>query len=265
MTTINIYQLWQLLMSEVNVQQNGQIRPASDFEGWLNKLSNDYFRQRVASGDLAQIYTDDLSPFKSTVNVAVQPLSGKPYDFIPFPENYEFFGNMKILRAKGEDGTCVCGYDEEYPLFQGPSGGKCEQVIDSDYAEMRQRYVGMNLTEVTIDKIDTQRWGSALSHPTKGPTYDSPKATQQSNGFYIAPKGLTSVILDCFKTPRKAVFAYTISADDIVIYDAANSVQLEWSNTLQAQFIADLKKIYAAHVGDTSLYQMAAADSKETI
>jgi hypothetical protein len=96
-----------------------------------------------------------------------------------------------------------------------------------------------------------------MEHPTKGPTYNSPKATQSGSGFFIAPKGLTTVVLDYYRTPRQAIFGYTLGAGDIVIYDPSTSQQLEWSNNMQNLFMDELKKIYAIHVNDQSIYQMS--------
>lgn len=261
MTTLDIYALWQAVMSEVNVQQNGQIRPVTDFTAWLNKTNDKMFRDRVASDELAQLYADDLVPFKKRVNVSVIAQSGMPYDLVPYPDDYEFFANMFILRQK--DGT-TCACDKTLPLYESKDG-KCQQVVDPDYAAMEARYLGMNLTEVTVTKVDTGRWGSCLEHDTEGPTYDKPKTTQNSTGLFIAPKGLTTVVLDYYRTPRPAIFGYTISSQDIVIYDPLTSVQLEWSNTLQGQFIDEMKKIYSIRVNDTSTYQMTKDSSSNSV
>lgn len=253
MTTINIYDLWQLLLSEVNIQQNGQVRPEVDFTPWVNKVSDKLFRDRIATDETAQLYSDDLAPFKTRVNINVRALPGQPYDLVQYPADYEGFANMLVLRHK-QTNECFC--DTNAPLFESRDG-KCQQVVDPDYAEMEKRMLGANLVQSTVNKVDLQYWGSAMEHPTKGPTFNNPKTTQSGTGFFIAPKGLTTVVLDYYRTPRKAIFGYTIGAGDIVVYDPGTSQQLEWSNTLQNVFMDELKKIYAQHVNDQSIYQMA--------
>lgn len=262
MTTINIYDLWQALMSEVNVQQNGQIRPVADFIPWLNKISDKLFRDRVATDELSQLYADDLKPFKMRANVSVVAQPGKPYDLVPYPTDYESFANMLILRQKD---TSVCACDTSAPVYESKGGGKCEKVVDLDYAAMEARYLGMNLTEVTVEKIDTQRWGSCLGHITKQPTYKNPKTTQDSTGLFIAPKGLTTVVMDYYRAPVDGVFGYVIGAGDIVIYDPGTSIQLEWSKTMKDQFMTELKKIYAIHVGDSGTYSMSKDSSTNSV
>lgn len=260
MTTLNLYTLWQALMSEVNVQQNGQIRPVEDFIPWLIKSQNNLFRKRIATDETAQMYADDLIPFKKTYNIAITPLPGMPYDLARYPSDYEFFVNMRILRHKDSQ-ECAC--DTQYPLIK--QDGTCVGIKDPDYAEMEQRFMGANLVDVTVNKIETQRWPSCMTHVTKGPTFNEPKCTQATAGINIAPKGITSVILDYYRTPTVPVFAYTLGAGDIVVYDPVNSVQLEWGNTLWGEFMDELKKIYAAHVGDTTMYQMADKDGSSIV
>lgn len=256
MTTLNLYTLWQALMSEVNVQQNGQVRPTEDFIPWVIKAQNNLFRKRIANDETAQLYADDLIPFKSTYNIVITPLMGMPYDLASYPSDYEFFVNMRILRNKGSNQECAC--DLQYPRIK--QDGTCTGIQDPDYAAMEARYVGMNLVDITVNKIETSKWPSCMAHVTKAPTFADPKCTQGSNGIYVAPKGITSIILDYYRTPRVPVFGYVIGAGDIVEYDASTSVQLEWGNTLWGEFMDELKKIYAAHVGDTSMYQMSDKD-----
>ncbi len=260
MTRINTYDVWQALISEVNIQQRGQVRPVSDFLRWYNKISEEMFREKVAAAELSQQLDDDLSPFKKSINVIVTPQAGQPSDLVRYPADYNGFADMRILRQKN---TKMVACDCNLPTYE--DDGKCLQIVDQDYAAMEARYLGMNLVEITVIKVDTQRWGAALNHATKGPTFESPKITQDKNGFRIAPKALTSVVLDYYTTPIPATFNYTISGEDIVIYDAATSVDLQWSNTLMGEFVARLKKIYATHVNAPEIYQMAQNDQDKLL
>jgi len=259
MTPINIFTIWQALMSEVNVQQGGQIRPVQDFQNWYNAVSLELFREKVAKAEINQMTDDDLSPFLLSMNISVGQVSGQRYGLVPYPANYEGFSNMRVLRPKG---ATACACDGSLPIMDK---GKCVQVVDPDYAEMAARFAGTNLAEFTMNKVDNQAWGNCLQHDTKGPTFDSPKLTQYSSGFQVAPAGISIVVLDYYRLPRSAVFAYTVSNDDIVIYDSNNSVQLEWSSTLENEFLTRLKKKYALHVHDSETYQMAVNDKKELV
>lgn len=260
MTVINIFDIWQKLMSRVNVQQGGQIRPVTDFEKWYNDASNLIFRRRLAAADLNQIIDDDLSPFLLSANVLCVNQVGQPYSIAAYPSDYVGFANMKILRQRDSE---RCGLAENLPIIDGD--GKCKQYEDPDYAVMRQTFAGANLVETVVNKIDTGKWASCMSHDTKNPTYDSPKTTQFSSGFKVAPKGIPVVVLDYYKTPRAAVFGYTIGTGDTIIYDPNTSIQLEWSNTMENEFLVELEKAYGMAVREQGVYQMAENDKKSIV
>jgi len=250
MTVIDIYDIWQKLMSYCNVQQNGQIRPQTDFQNWYNAVNTEMFHAKAAKYQLGQQVTDELSPFHDSVIVNVTMQAGKNYGIIPYPANYEYLVDLRIIRQKDE---AECGSLEQLPIID--SGGKTQSFTDPDYAQLVQQYAGMGLVEETVNVVDNQQWGACLSHPMKGPSWDSPKSTQDGSGIKIAPKGIQAVVLDYFHTPRKAVFAYTISAGDIVIYNAGGSTQLEWTGVIENEFLVRLAMKYASAIGDMQLYQ----------
>lgn len=260
MQPVNLFVLYTALLSEVNVQQGGQIRPVMDFIYWLNAISLELFREKVAQAEINQQNDDDLSPFLLSINIVVKQSSDAQQGLAPYPVDYAGFSNMRILRPKGSE-TCCCKKDTPFVTDKG----KCIPVVDPDYAAMEAKFAGANLAQFTLNKIDNQKWGSCLEHPTKGPTFDYPKASQYQDGFHIAPAGISVVVLDYFRLPRNAVFAYTLGPQDNIQYDAANSVQLEWTADLQNEFLTRLKKKYAVHVRDTETYQMAIEDKKQLI
>ncbi len=259
MTPLNLFTLYQAFSSEVNVQQGGQIRPVQDFIYWLNAVSMDMFRDYTASAELTQLNADTLAPFLQVVNIQVQQFAGNRFGFIPNPADYQAFSDMRILRPKGTD-TCVM--DKNAPLITDK--GKCLQVVDPDYALMAKQFAGTNLVETPVNLVDSQRWGSCLEHFTKGPTFDKPKSTQVNSGFYIAPAGLSIVVLAYYKRPTQYVFGYTIDpTTDTIIYDPATSTQSEWSDGLTNEFLTRLRKKYGVHVGDEKQYQFAEKDKTE--
>lgn len=256
-TPIDIFQLWQDLMSQVNVQQGGQIRPVQDYTSWLNSISMEYFHEMVALFQRTQQISDQLSPFHRSVNIVVTPQQGQPWDLVSLPVGYENIASMRIYKQK-EERTCSCV--DGLPLID--CDGECHNVDDPDYAAMVQAYAGANLVEATVNIVDTSRWGSCLDSITKGPTWEKPKATQFASGYKIAPKGISVVVLDYFETPRQAVFGYTIGAGDIVVYNPSTSTQLQWTNVVKNEFLARLVKKYGVAVREDFIYQTGEADKR---
>lgn len=263
MTLIDVFDTWQKIMSEVNVQQGGQIRPQIDFQNWYNAINLEIFHEKAAKIQLGQQNSDELLlPFLKTVIIPVAIQSGMPWDLVSYPADYEYFSSMRVLRAKDVD-TCMNNRDKSPEILLAT--GKSLRYTDPDYAAMLQKYAGNDMTEGIVYLADNQRWESVLSHVTKGPTYQKPKATQYSGGYKIAPKGIQAVILDYLRTPRSAVFAYTIGDGDIVQYNSGGSTQLEWSNVIQNEFLTRLKKKYGVYVQDGAIYQAGAAEKKELV
>lgn len=259
MTILDLFDIYLKVCSLANVQQGGQYRP-QDFILDYNSVSNELFLSEIAMFQLNQIASDQLTIFLKTVNINVVSQPGKTYDLVLKPSDYEYLANLRVLRQKEE---YISGYDTKYPIIDG--SGNCTQVDDPDYAQMVANFAGNELIELRVDIIDNAKWQSALDSVRKGPTYDAPKGTQFDGGFKIAPKGLSSVVLDYFRTPRKAVFAYTIGAGDIIVYDPVASVQLEWTNTMENEFITRLLKKYAIRVRSGEVYQMGQNEQNQLV
>ena len=261
MQSINIFELWQSLQSEVNVQQGGSIRPQTDFQNWCNALSKEFLHKKVTNQGLLQMNADELMPFLKVVNVPVTQVTGQNYGLIQLPNDYAYFANITINRPKEIPKSNPFVFaNTNAPIVTAT--GECEPFVDPDYAAMAAKYANSKVVEKIIYTVDTQRWPRALSHPTKGPTYDVPMCTQDSEGLKIAPTGLTRVILYYYRMPVDCVFSYTIGDGDIVIYDPTTSVQLEWTNGMFNEFIQGLKAKYGLYINDELTIQVAQNERK---
>lgn len=243
-------------MQLVNVQQNGQI-PPSVFNTWYNEVNKQVFKEMAEEFQTSQVLSDLLSPFTKYALLPVTAQAGQNWGLLSYPSDYEYFIGATILTQKQEE---ECFSISNLPIIDGD--GKSRKYVDPDFAAMAVAYAGSNNEEGTLRLIDQMRWASCLSHPTKGATIKSPKALQYGTGFKIAPKGVVSVILSYLSTPQDSIFAYTISADDIAIYNSAGSQQLQWSDQVLPRFLAELQKKYAAYIGDSQMYQMGDNDKK---
>ena len=242
MTTINNYNTWLALLQLVNVQQNGQI-PPSVFNTWYNEVNKQVFKELAEQFQLTQVMSDLLSPFQSIKLIQVIPQSGQNWGLLSQPVDYEYFTGANILTQKQEE---ECFSNTNLPIID--SGGQSQKYTDPDFAKMAQAYAGANVEEGQCQLIDTQRWASCLTHYTKGATLKAPKMVQFNKGFKVAPKGVVSVLLYYLHTPRESVFTYTISPQDIAIYDNANSQQLEWSDQVLPMFLPHLVVKYGLYI-----------------
>lgn len=259
MTTIDLFDLWQSLLTLVNVSQNGQI-PPTVFQNWCNTENVAMFRDKFGNAELSQQVSDEIkAPFLVTATQVITIGAGATYGVAVYPSNYEYFSSAKIVRQK-DDKKC----QSRDPLPDIDADGKCVKYTDPDYAAMAVRFAADNLVTPEVQLIDNQRWDSCLTHKSKGPTYNAPKITQFQGGFKIAPAGVQLLILDYYKTPQPCFFSFTISADDILIYNAGSSVQLQWSNVLKEEFLSRLAKRYAMYIQSGEIFQMAENERKTT-
>ena len=250
MTKINNYKTWLALLQLVNVQQNGQI-PPSVFNTWYNEVGDWYFNYLAERFQLNQIIGDYLSPFTRRANVLGTPQTGRNWVLFKKPADFEFFLNASILRQLEEE---TCFFNKDLPLIDG--SGNAAQYTDPDIAAMQINFAGANVEEKIINMVDTSRWASCLNHITKGPTWAEPKMTQFDQGYIVAPKGIPSIVLTYLKTPKQSVFAYTISDQDIAIYNDAGSTQLDWSEQVTPVFLAKLVTKYGLYINDPGVTKM---------
>lgn len=249
-TAIDLFDLWISLRGNVNTQQGGFIRPQGNFQRWINEISFELFREKIAQFQVTQMITDELAPFLKTVNVVLTPQPGKNYDLAVFPVDYAYYASSRIL----VDANSHCGCMIEGAEVMGKDG-KCKPYQDHEYKEIAEKNAGADLCELSISLIPNQMWGAACNNSFKKPSYDAPIITQFASGFKVAPRNLGVIVLDYFKLPREAVFGYTLSTDDNIIYNASTSTQLEWPDSVKGEFLARLQKRYGMFVREEFIYQ----------
>jgi hypothetical protein len=235
---IDIFDLYNNLLSNVNSQQGGHVRPQVDFENFLNQVNSELYREKLKEWEKSQIITDELKPFLKSVSVIITPLSAESYDLVPYPPEYENFSSARIFLSKETGTGCLCD------KLDVVDNGTCKQWEDPDVVALRNKNVGGTMQEIPIAKVDNQRWGAATSHAFRKPANDRPIMTQYESGFKIAPKNLGIIRLDYFRAPKNVKFGYTTSPSDQILYDANTSIQLEWSPTMRSEILARLEKKY---------------------
>lgn len=260
MTPIDLFQLYQLTAATVNTQQGGHLRPERNFLSWVNEISKEIFNEKIKDWEKSQTIDDDLAiSFLRSVNVTITKNSGRGFDVLAYPEDYSNFSSARMLVLDSSGETCP----EPNNDCMDCTTGKITPYVDPDDAELEILNQNSNYTERNLDKIDNQRWGTALTHRLKAPTFKKPAITQFDGGFKVAPANLGIIVLDYFKRPIDAVFAYTVDSNDQIIYNKLNSVQLQWTDMMIPEFVSRLKKRYASFVGDNDKYSQAAVEQKQ--
>lgn len=255
---IDLFDLYNQLNSEVNSYQGGFIRPQMDFERQVNAISLKFWNDLTEQADKTNEIQDELNPFRRSVNLIVSPTSNG-FGKMSYPKGYGRYSSARILVA-GEETfpdtdlqTCDCNGKAIDPNERKESEFEKEARIEK-YKD--------SITEVPIWKIANGKWGSILQHKTKKPTLSVPAITQYDEGFKVAPRNVSVIVLDYYILPEPAVFAYTISPGntitgqgDTIIYNKESSKPLQWSESMIPRFLNELKLKYGIYTRDQLMIQ----------
>lgn len=255
---IDLFDLYTQLNSEVNSYQGGFIRPQMDFERQVNAISLKFFNDFTEQADKTNELQDELTPFRRSVNLIVNP-NQNGFGTMAYPEDYGRYSSARILVSgektfKDEElHSCDC---KGQPITENDRK-------ETDFEkEARLEDYKDSITQYPIRKIANGKWGALLQHKTKKPTLSNPAITQYDNGFKVAPRNVSVVVLDYYTIPEKATFAYTISPGnvitgqgDTIIYNKDSSTPLQWNESMIPRFLSELKLKYGIYTRDPLMIQ----------
>lgn len=251
---ITLFQIWQSFQAYVNTFQGSWYRPNTDFQPAVNDISKEMWEEWTGQAEKSQEIKDHLQPFLKPRNLIVKQLKGS-YGLLETPSDYGRFSSARIIVSGSE---CIPCKDVD--------NGKCNNGAFKDQEEIDDQYYD-SLKETIIELIDNQKWAACLGHLTKKPTLERPKMTEYKNGWYVAPRKISVIVLDYYTRPQEGTFVYTTApgdtntgAGDYLIYDSANSTSLEWPETVINEFVIRLGIRFGIYTRDQFI---AAASSQQ--
>jgi hypothetical protein len=260
---INLFQLWAAFQSQANTWQGGFWAPQTDFTTNVNIVQKEIMQDYVSRWQENQIGTDKLKVFLKTRNIKLAAESSRPYDTGILPVDYQFFSSLRVLVNNGS--PCGC---KQIPVLDSDTNQECDcpnddKYVDPDILALQQAKGNEGLCEASAKLVDNQRWGAVCESRTKKPTIYKPVASLYDGGFKVYPKGMGILVLDYFRKPKDAVFAYTLGPNDEIQFDPTNSVNLEWDEIMIPEFIDRLLKKYAIFTGQEQLYQIGEIEKQQ--
>lgn len=100
-----------------------------------------------------------------------------------------------------------------------------------------QHHVASYLEDGTkVDLLESNFWVNRVKHPIKGPTTDHPIMRMIGGEVEVLPSSITIVLLDYFRIPTKAVYAFSVVNDEVV-YDDSTSVDWNWDHEVVEDYI----------------------------
>lgn len=245
---IDLFDLYNSFKSVVNTGTFGWFRPQTDFTKRCNDISKKLWVKWTREAEKSQEAKDNLMPFLRSKNIIVS--TNGPYGKFTPPSNYGRFASARIIVA-GD--TCLPD--------KSVNNGKCEQGDFKSQEELTDEYFD-SVEQIDVELIDDQKWGAVNAHLTKKPTLSKPKIRQIDNGFEVAPRKVSVIVLDYYIEPEEATFVYTVSPGDVqtgagdqIIYDQKNSKPLQWPATVRNEFLNELANSYGIFVRDQFVTQ----------
>jgi hypothetical protein len=243
---IDPYHLYNRFASLVNTYQGGFFRLQTDFERAANDINMEIWSYFTKIAEKTQEVTDYLAPFTVPKNIQVQKQSTY-YGLAPYPSNYARFSSARLIVHKEKETCPNTNVDD----------GKCLVIQDETEKQIEINKYYEDIEEVQVDLIDDSRWAACVSHRTKMPTLKDPKIKQYNNGFYVAPRSVSVIVLTYYVEPKYVKINYTLTpgnvqtgAGDQIIYTPTPGEAFLWSPTLINEFLIRLGERYGYFTRD---------------
>ena len=246
---IDLFDLYESFKSYTNTFVGGWFRPQTDFTKRCNDISKNLWVKWTREAEKSQEAKDNLFPFLKSKNIIVA--ANGPYGKFQSPKDYGRFATARIIVANH---NC-------YP-DKSVENGNCENGDFKTEQELTDEFYD-SVEQIDVELIDDKKWGAVNAHLIKKPTLTKPKIRQIDNGFEVAPRKVSVIVLDYYVEPKEATFVYTLTpgnvqtgAGDQIIYDNKNSNPLEWPATVRNEFLIELGASYGLFTRDQFMTQV---------
>jgi len=136
----------------------------------------------------------------------------------------------------------------------------------TDYAAFSSMYFNYTLNSTTggnptyqkrwVEPVSDSELRLRLISAIKMPTNFYPIAAWYNQGYKVYPDNINRIELTYLKMPRTPFRAFTQLANDQTQYDPANSIQLEYPETLHPNFAVRVAKYVGVNIREEELYAM---------
>lgn len=147
---------------------------------------------------------------------------------------------------------------------QFTTGSDGEVTFASDYLHLiGSPYTVTGSTVNAIRFVNEDELPYALTSQLRPVTSTKPIAKDNSVGFQIFPQIVQSGFYTYLRRPNKPVYAYTLDGRNVV-YDNANSVQLEFTDVYINNIISRALKFWGINMAEADIEQFAQLQTQET-
>lgn len=187
------------------------------------------------------------------------------------PEQFELELTAKSLRLMRDR----LGLPERYQPGTFQAGADASRVIEIDlspFQEIKEYDVSEQETNIAgwyyIDTyytpdsifpeiISKQELPTRIKHPTKTPTSEYPIAIIVPKGLRLWPTTISKATVIYYRKPEDPVFSTSVNVDGDLVYDSANSVELEWRDENKLDILHLIMQDMGVNIEKQDLQQLA--------
>jgi len=151
------------------------------------------------------------------------------------------------------------GATSTMPLTVNTSG---DATLPTNYvypSSLRYKYVSgtVNKPGIAIEVLTDAQLGDRLASSIVMPTKKNPVCVFYNTYIKFYPNDLQFVDFTYLRLPNKPVYAYTVDANDNIIYDPDNSTDLEWGEENHTRIADMILREMGINLRDQELQQYA--------
>lgn len=196
------------------------------FNNTVNSIQIELFNKYADIFQERQQITDKLYPFIKRNVLIVNTTTGR----MAYPSDYV-------------DKVAVRAFE---PTALEVATKECDDDEPINYHEIPQ---------IDVDVLDNSMLGNRLVSTVIPPTKEYPIATFYDTYLQFYPIDIGSCVFEYLRQPVTAVWAYTVGANGIEIYDSANSVDIEFPYKMTNEFIVKVAQYFGISIREADLVQ----------
>lgn len=231
---LNINLVYTSVLQQVQKELSTGFLSADQFNSFVNQGQVELFNKYADIYQATMMVTDKILPFIKKNVLIINPTTGR----MTYPTDYV---DKVAVRA-----------------FEPDALAKADAVCDDD-----NPIDYYSLPQIKVKTIDNAELGDRLTSLVVAPTMKRPICTFYDSYLQFYPVTVGSCIFEYLRQPVEAVWAYTLDANGLPVYDSTNSVNLEWSWKMRNEIIIKVCWYFGISVRETDLIQSTNAMAEQ--
>jgi len=243
---MNVWEIYQFNNARANKDQSGRSFTVDQYNSILQGIDIDYLKLKYGlpeeykpgaplprqAWEITQKITDDLRHLKKI-------MGGRDYPLLVIDKN---------------------GYANIPSDYVHQSALRWDQTLNAPDCVSENE-----LNQIPIEVLTDADFDSRLWDAIRVPWTRYPFCKFNSDHIEFQPKNMQFAVFSYIRMPRAAFLSVTLDSDNNYVYDAANSLQLEWPNDMHMDIANRIYMYWADNLSNPLMVQSGAKKLAEGI